>query len=139
MKVVIATNEGGLEDGVSPVFGRCRNFTVAECEGGEVAKTEVVGNTGFSSAGGAGIQAAQQVNEMGAKAVIAGNFGPNAAAVLSQGGVEMIQYRGNAGEAAREYAKGILKPVEGPTVRDHFGGGRRGFGGRGQGRRRGGT
>jgi predicted Fe-Mo cluster-binding NifX family protein len=129
MKIAVATNKGGLEDMVSPVFGRCQTYTLVECEGGEIKKTEAMANPGFTAAGGAGIQAAQYVGGLKPEAVIAGNFGPNAAAVLTQMGVKMVQAQGNAGEAVLKYMKGELKPTNTPTVRGHFGMGRRGFGG----------
>jgi len=141
MKIAVSTNNGGLEDEVCPVFGRCMRYTLVECEGKEVKKTVVKENPGFSAGGGAGIQAAQFVVNEGVKAVISGNFGPNSAAVLKQAGVEMIQSLGNSGEAVRKYLNGESKPVDAPTVQDHYGMGRRGMGvggGRGRGGGRGG-
>lgn len=121
MKIVVATNTGGLGDDVSPVFGRCANFTVCECEGEENRKTEVVENPAFSSAGGAGIKAAQYAVGEKAEAVIAGNFGPNAANVLKAAGVAMVLGSGKAGENVARYLRGELKPVSESTVLEHFG------------------
>jgi predicted Fe-Mo cluster-binding NifX family protein len=131
LKVVVATNQGGLDDMVSPVFGRCPTYTVVECEGNEIKDTTVQENPGFTAAGGAGIQAAQYVSNLKSEAVVAGNFGPNAAAVLSQTGIKLIQTQGNVREVVAKYLKGELQSLTGPTVRDHFGMGRRGLGGRG--------
>ena len=129
MKIAVSTNNGGLEDEVCPVFGRCMKYTLVECEGKDVKKTEVKENPGFASGGGAGIQAAQFVVNEGVKAVVSGNFGPNSAAVLKQAGVEMIQFQGKVADALQKYLDGELMPLEAPTVRDHFGRCRRGFGG----------
>jgi len=139
MKIVVATNNGGLDDAVSPVFGRCPTYTVVECEDNEIKNSTVEENPGFSATGGAGIQAAQFVGSLSAEAVIAGNFGPNAVAVLSPMGVKMILEQGNVGEVVSKYLKGKLQPIADPTVGDHFGMGRGGSGGiggfgRGQGR-----
>lgn len=131
MKIVVGTNKGGLDDTVSPVFGRCPTYSVVECEGNEIKDSTVEINPGFSAAGGAGIQAAQYVSGLNAEAVIAGNFGPNAASVLNQTGVKMIQAQGNVKDVVSRYLKGELQPITAPTVKDHFGMGRGGSGGRG--------
>ncbi|HEB84959.1 MAG TPA: hypothetical protein ENI92_08175, partial [Bacteroidetes bacterium] len=84
MRIVAATNRGGLDDTVSPVFGRCPTFTVLDAEGGEIVSHKVIQNPYAGAVGGAGIQAAQLVVNEGAEAVVAGSFGPNASNVLSQ-------------------------------------------------------
>lgn len=86
MKIAVATTQGGLEDVVSPVFGRCPTFTLVDVENGKVVSHEVVQNPYLSAMGGAGIQAAQLVISKGAQAILAGAFGPNATNVFSQGG-----------------------------------------------------
>jgi len=133
IKIAVSTNNGGLEDEVCPVFGRCMRYTLVECEGKDVKRTEDKENPGFASGGGAGIQAAQFVVNEGVKAAVSGNFGPNSAAILKQAGVEMIHFQGNVGDAVRKYLEGELNPLDAPTVRDNFGRGRRGLGGRGRG------
>ena len=130
MKVAVATMSGGLDDMVSPVFGRCQTFTLVECEGKEIKDAKVAENKSFNAAGGAGVQAAQFVAGEKAKAVISGNFGPNASAVLSSSEVEMIQAQGNVREVVEKYLKGELSPVSSSTVDLNYGkGGGPGFGG----------
>lgn len=133
MKIAVSTNKGGMDDEVCQVFGRCMSYTLVDCEGKQAKKTGIRENPGFSFGGGAGIHAAQFVVNEGVKAVISGNFGPNSAAVLKQAGVEMIQFRGKVADAVQKYLEGELNPVDDPTVKDHFGGGRRGFRGAGRG------
>ncbi len=137
MRVAVATNKGGLGDSVSPVFGRCPTYTVVEADDA-VKGADTVGNPGHTAAGGAGIQAAQYVTELGVNAALAGNFGPNAAAVLERSGVEMVRAEGNVKDAVEAYLRGELKPLEEPNVRGHFGMGRGGRGGGGRGGRGGG-
>ena len=98
--------------------------------------------------GGAGIQSAQFVSSLGAKAVITGNCGPNAVKTLNAAGIEL--YAGQTGtvrEAVDNFKKGLLTPTNQATVPDHFGASRGGGamtdrgggmgGGRGMGRGRG--
>jgi len=133
MKVVIATMKGGLDDVVSPVFGRCATYTIVETEGKEIKDVKTVENPSASATGGAGIKAAQFVANETAEYVVAGNFGPNAAAVLMQAGVKMIQAQGSVKDTVDKIVSGELKPTDGPTVQTNFG---KGFG-RGQGGGRG--
>ncbi|NOX44285.1 MAG: dinitrogenase iron-molybdenum cofactor, partial [Caldiserica bacterium] len=87
---VAATERGGLDDRISPVFGRAPTFTVVEVEDDEIKTATVIDNPHASAAGGAGIQAAQFVVEKGPEAVFAGHFGPHASGVLAQAGVKAI-------------------------------------------------
>ncbi|MCD6447906.1 MAG: NifB/NifX family molybdenum-iron cluster-binding protein [Thermoplasmata archaeon] len=114
MKIVVATNTGGLEDSVSPVFGRCQTFTVVEAEGNEIKRTEVIPNQFAAAVHGAGIQAAQWVASQGAKAVIAGNFGPNVTNILQQAGVEMVVAQGIVREVVEKYLRGELSSSPSP-------------------------
>ncbi|MCR4404404.1 MAG: DUF5320 family protein [Candidatus Acetothermia bacterium] len=111
MKIVVATTKGGLDDQVAPTFGRTPTFTVVEVEGGKIGKAEVVPNQFAGAPGGAGIQAAQWAANAGAKAVIAGNYGPNASGVLGQAGIELLTVSGlTVREAVERYLKGELAP-----------------------------
>ncbi|MBU4406080.1 MAG: NifB/NifX family molybdenum-iron cluster-binding protein, partial [Candidatus Altiarchaeota archaeon] len=131
MKIAIATQKGGLDDEVSPFFGRCPVFTMVYVEGEEIKNSDVIQNESASATGGAGIQAAQFIVEQKAEAVMAGNFGPNAARILSSAGIKMVPAQGNVKEAVMKYLSGDLKPVPDSTVEGHFGMG--GGMGRGQG------
>ena len=116
MKICVATTKGGLDDQVSPVFGRCQTFTFVEVEGKEIKNTEVVQNQFAGAMGGAGIQAAQLVVNKGVQAVIAGNFGPNAFPILSQGGAKVISIQGiTVKDAVMKYLSGELSSTQQPT------------------------
>jgi len=83
MKLLIASaGEGGLDDMVSPVFGRCPSYTIVEVENSQIKNVRVIPNQYASAAGGAGIQAAQLAANEGVTAVIASHFGPNATMIL---------------------------------------------------------
>ncbi|HEX54615.1 MAG: dinitrogenase iron-molybdenum cofactor [Candidatus Altiarchaeales archaeon] len=121
MKIAVATTSGGLDDQISPVFGRCQTFTIVEADNGEIKEVEVIQNESASSAGGAGIRASQLMVEKGVDTVIAGNFGPNSATILKKAGIKMVQTRGNVKEILMKYLNGDIKPITTPTVGEHFG------------------
>ena len=90
MKICISTTNGGLDDQISMVFGRCPTFTFVDVEEKEIKNVDVVPNEFAEAAGGAGIQAAQLVAGKGANVMIAGNYGPNAFPILNPAGVQVI-------------------------------------------------
>lgn len=117
MKIAVATTGGGLDDMVSPVFGRCQTFTMVEVEGNQIKGASVVPNQYASAMGGAGIQAGGFIANQGAKAAIAGSFGPNVAAVLGQAGVEMVPASGmKVRDAVQKYLSKELLPVSQATA-----------------------
>ncbi len=91
MRIVVASSsQGGLEDTVSPQFGRAPVFTIVDIEDGEIKDVKTVQNPAAMLPQGAGIQAAQFVAQQGATHVVAGNFGPNSSMVLAQMGIEIV-------------------------------------------------
>jgi predicted Fe-Mo cluster-binding NifX family protein len=128
MKVVITAQGGNLDAEPSPVFGRCPVFLFVDSGTRQV---EALENPAVAAPGGAGIQAAQMVVDRGARAVITGRLGPNAARVLEAAGVDTFLVGGStAGEALERYLAGQLTPLEASAGPPR--------GGRGQGRGRGG-
>lgn len=111
----MATTNGGLDDTVSPVFGRCQTFTFVEVKGEEIKDTNVIQNQYAGGVSGVGIQAGQFIVQQGATAAIAGNFGPNVSAVLSQAGVEMIFAQGNVRDILEKYLNKELSPTQPPA------------------------
>ena len=141
MKIAVATEIGGLEDVVSPVFGRCRTFTIVETDRRDVKKVDVVSNASAQAMRGAGIQAAQTLVNLGVNAVIAGNFGPNAFNVLNQAGVALYMGAGmRVKDAVKALLNGSLQGITSSGQPGFYGPGMgmgRGMGrGRGAGRRR---
>ncbi|MBC7317811.1 NifB/NifX family molybdenum-iron cluster-binding protein [Candidatus Bipolaricaulota bacterium] len=104
---VAATALGGLDDQISPVFGRASTFTVVEVEGGKILGASVVENPFHNAPGGAGIRAAQFVAEKRPRAVFAGNFGPNVAEIFAQIGIDMVPVSGRTvRQAVEDYLAG---------------------------------
>ena len=132
VKIVVATQNGGLDDQVSQVFGRCQTYTVVNVENGKIQNSEVVQNQYANATSGAGIQAAGFATNEGAEAIISGNFGPNVASVLNQAGVKMVPASGlSVREAVQKYLDGELEPISEATSAAQSGmsqGGGRGMG-----------
>jgi predicted Fe-Mo cluster-binding NifX family protein len=116
MKIAVATSgKGGLDDIVSPVFGRCPTFTIVEVEGDSIKGAEVLENPSMNAPGGAGIQAARMIINFGVKAVIAGNFGPNATPMFVQEGIELIPAQNvTVRDAVEKYLKKEIVSVQAP-------------------------
>lgn len=131
VRLVVATQQGGLDDQVSPMFGRCQTYTIVDAEREGIEKTEVAQNQYADAMRGAGIQAAGFVANQEPEAVIAGNFGPNVASVLNQSGVKMVPASGvSVRQAVQKYLKGELETVSQATspAKRGMGGGGRGMG-----------
>lgn len=75
---------------VSPMFGRCPNFTVVEIEGKEIKDVNVLPNQYVSAPSGVGIAVVQMLAGEGVRYILAGRFGPNVSAVSGQLGIQMV-------------------------------------------------
>ncbi len=141
MKVCICATGPNLDSQVSPVFGRCPYFLIVD------SKTEefkAIPNLAGQVGRGAGVGAAQIAASEGAKAVICGNFGPNAFSVLQMSGIKIYPgvFNLSCKQALDKYNQGELKEIKVPTGPGLFGppAGRGGLGpgpGRARKRRRG--
>ncbi|RKY13277.1 MAG: dinitrogenase iron-molybdenum cofactor biosynthesis protein [Planctomycetota bacterium] len=115
MLVVVTSQGDTLDSQVDGRFGRCAWFLFYDTEKDELV--EAVQNAAAAAGGGAGIQAAQFVVNKGAKAVITGNVGPNASAVLQGAGVEIyVGASGTVKDAIEAFKAGKLTKASGPTV-----------------------
>jgi predicted Fe-Mo cluster-binding NifX family protein len=140
MRIVVTASGTHLDAPISPIFGRCPIYLFVDTE---TLAYEAVENPAISASAGAGIQAAQFVVEHGARALLTGNIGPNAANVLQAADVPVYQiFEGTVQQAVEMFRQGRLNPIGGANVPSHSGmrGGRgmgmgRGVGmGRGRGR-----
>lgn len=86
---VASQGPGGLEDFVSPIFGRCPSFTIVEIEGKTIKGVKVLPNQ-YISAHSVGVAVVQMLANEGVKYIIAGRFGPNVSAVSDQLGIQMV-------------------------------------------------
>jgi predicted Fe-Mo cluster-binding NifX family protein len=136
MKIVVSAMGYDLESPFSPVFGRCQAFVFVDTE---TMAFQSIPNPAASAGGGAGVQAAQEVVDRGAQAVISGAVGPNAYQVLASAGVAVCVFEGGTvRQAVEAYRAGRLSSVGEPTGPAHGGAGMmrgmgaaRGMGGRG--------
>jgi predicted Fe-Mo cluster-binding NifX family protein len=119
MKIAVASTANTLDSYVDPRFARAAYFIIIDTE---TNHTVVIENDSISAAGGTGISAAKTVIDAGAKAVITGNCGPNAARTLIAADVRL--YTGistTVKEALELFKAGKLTEAEGPNVQQHFG------------------
>ena len=135
MRIVVTSSGTHLDAPISPVFGRCPIYLFVDTE---TLASEAVENPAISASSGAGIQAAQFVVEQGARALLTGNIGPNAANALEAADVPVYQiFEGTVRQAVEMFKQGRLNLTGGANVPSHSGM-RAGRGmGRGVGMRRG--
>jgi predicted Fe-Mo cluster-binding NifX family protein len=120
VKIAISATQPSLEADVDPRFGRCACFLLVESESGQLLQAEK--NAFAAASGGAGTQAAQQIAEWGAEAVLTGNIGPNAFQILNAAGIPTYPgVSGSVKDAIASLLAGELKPVGSPTTRAHHG------------------
>ena len=119
MKLVITTTGQSLDAPMDRRFGRAGGFLVYDLE--TEAYTVIDNDQNLQAAQGAGIQAAQQVVNAGAQAVITGHCGPKAFRVLSA--AEVAIYNCDAetvAQAIDQYKSGQLQPAQAADVEGHW-------------------
>ena len=110
MKVAVTSQGSVLSSEVDPRFGRARYFVVVDTESGEFVAHD--NGTNLEAVHGAGVQAAQDVVNLGAEAVITGNLGPKAAAGLRAGNVAVYrQTWGTVRDAIEQFKAGRLPEI----------------------------
>jgi predicted Fe-Mo cluster-binding NifX family protein len=119
MKIAVSAKGKTLESELDARFGRAACFIVADPD---TLSYDVVENTqNLNAAQGAGIQAAKTVADQKVSAVLTGNCGPKAYAVLEQAGINVITgLSGTVKQALEDYKKGNLNPSDGPNVDGHW-------------------
>ncbi|SRR6056297_3148444 len=134
MKIAITATKKEKGSNIDPRFGRTHYFLILNDDG---KVEEIIDNQAQAAQRGAGISAAQKLENKDVNIIITGNIGPNAFNALSSAGVKVFLAEANitAAEAFKKWEKDKLKEVEKPNVGGHFGEGK-GIG-RGQGRGRG--
>jgi predicted Fe-Mo cluster-binding NifX family protein len=114
MKVAVTARGSALSSELDPRFGRASHFVLVDAESGEYSARANTQNA--RAAHGAGTKAAQDVVGLGAKAVITGDIGPKAAAVLQA--ADVVVYRqtwGTVRDAIEHFRSGRLKSLEPPS------------------------
>jgi len=119
MKVAVSAAGPNLDSPIDPRFGRCQYLLIVDSESLDF---EAVENPAMTAPGGAGIQAAQLVGQMGAGAVITGDCGPNAYQVLSAAGIGIfVGASGSVRQAIEAYKRGELRATPGPSAEAYSG------------------
>jgi len=119
MKVVVTSQGPDLASEVDPRFGRAKFFIVVDTETGEFAAHDNAQN--LDAVQGAGIQAAQNVVNLGVDAVITGNVGPKAFTALQAGNVKAyIGSAGSVSDAMEQLKAGRLECASKPNVEGHW-------------------
>lgn len=119
MKVAVSSSGPELSSPADQRFGRCAYFVLVETDS---MTAQSHPNESRAATGGAGIQTGQFVASLGAKAVLTGNVGPNAARVLGAAGIKVyVGVSGTVEEAVDAYRAGTLKEAPSATVGPHFG------------------
>ena len=115
MVVAITSVDGTLEGKVDERFGRARKIVLYDMT---TKKHSIVDNANnLNAAQGAGIQAAQNVVRLGAKAIISGHFGPKAYRTLQMAGLEVYSATDmTVNEAIKRFKKGKLIKLAGADV-----------------------
>lgn len=119
MKIAITSSGDNLNSQMDPRFGRCQYFVVVDPD---TMDFKAIPNESAVASGGAGIQAAQTIVNVGINTLITGNMGPNAFEVLSAAGIEtMTGASGTVRYALELYKSGSLLSAAGATVGAHSG------------------
>ncbi|MCD4708071.1 MAG: NifB/NifX family molybdenum-iron cluster-binding protein [Candidatus Sabulitectum sp.] len=119
MKIAIASSGNTLESPVDGRFGRAPGFIVYDTDNDTFTIADNRQN--LNAAQGAGIQAAQNVAETGAGAVIAPNFGPKAFSVLKAAGIKaLISNAATVQDVIDEYKSGKLSESSSANVQGHW-------------------
>ncbi|MBN2333394.1 MAG: NifB/NifX family molybdenum-iron cluster-binding protein [Deltaproteobacteria bacterium] len=119
MKIAVSSSGSSMDAQVDPRFGRCQFFIIVDSESGEF---KALPNEFQGASGGAGTQAGQLMvsNEVGA--VLTGNCGPNAFAVLQGAGVQVVTgVSGTVRQAVDRFQQGTLPGSAAPNVESHAG------------------
>ncbi len=140
MRIAIpTTGEKGLDDIVSPVFGRAPFFTFVDLDdNGNISNVFTKQNPGSLAQRSAGIAAAQTIISNGANVVIAQQIGPNSFDILRAGNIKILSGAGNVKDVVERYKRNELPELamSGGFGRGFGRGFRKGFGRGGFGRGR---
>lgn len=119
MKIIFTTSGNDLGAPLDGRFGRAPKFLVYDLE----AETfEVVDNRqNLNAAQGAGIQSAETVARLGAKAVVTGNCGPKAFQVLRTAGIGIFNTDApTVALALEQYRSGALAEAQSANKDGHW-------------------
>jgi predicted Fe-Mo cluster-binding NifX family protein len=121
MKIAVTSYGEDLASKIDRSFGRAKWFVVIDKETGTF---EAHSNTqNVNAAQGAGIQAAQNISDLGADVVLTGNVGPNAYRTLNAASIKIFIVGKKVEiveEAISEWELGTLREVSEATIEGHW-------------------
>jgi predicted Fe-Mo cluster-binding NifX family protein len=98
----------GLNSAVSPHFGRCPYFVLADVEGGEVKQVKSVENPYYGQHQPG--QVPGFIHSQGANVILTGGMGHRAVGFFQQFGIEPVTgAQGTVAQALEQYLKGELQ------------------------------
>jgi predicted Fe-Mo cluster-binding NifX family protein len=120
MKIAVTSTGTSSNSPIDQRFGRAQCFLVHDLEAGEWS---VIDNSqDHEAARGAGVQAAQHIVDRNVAAVVTGNCGPKAFAVLKAADIAVYQgFSGTAEDAVAAYKDGSLVPAGRENVEANHG------------------
>ena len=119
MKIVFTTSGNDLNAPLDSRFGRASKFLVYDLDS---ETFDVVDNQqNLNAAQGAGIQSAETVARLGAKALVTGHCGPKAFRVLLAAGIKIYNTDARTvAEALEHYRAGKLTEARSADVEGHW-------------------
>ncbi len=119
MKIAITSMDGTLEGMVDERFGRARKLVVYDVGADTFEVAENSKQMNLSQ--GAGIQAAQNVVNLGVRAIVSGHLGPKAFQVLQSAGIDAYSAVNiTVADAIKQYRDGSLNKLAGADVQGHW-------------------
>jgi len=120
MKIAITSYGKDLSSKTDRSFGRAKWFVLMDTETGAFEAHSNEQNV--NAAQGAGIQAAQNVANLGAEVVLTGNVGPNAFRTLSAAsiGIFIVKADMTVEQALSEWKEGKLQETSESTIDGHW-------------------
>ena len=120
MKIAITSYGKDLSSKTDRSFGRAKWFILVDTETGAFEAHSNEQNV--NAAQGAGIQAAQNVSNLGAEAILTGSVGPNAFRTLSAAsiGIFIVKADMTVEQALSEWKEGKLQETSESTIEGHW-------------------
>ena len=119
MKLAITSQGQDLGSEVDERFGRAKFFVTIDTETGAFEAHDNTQN--LNAAQGAGIQAARNVADLGAEAVVTGNVGPKAFSALQAANIRVhIGATGSVQNALEAFKAGKLRHADEANVDGHW-------------------
>ncbi len=114
MKLAVSATGDDLKSQLDRRFGRCSFFVIMNPE---TMEYETIQNVSQGASGGAGIKAAQTLEDAEVDSLITGNVGPNAFNALTAAGIDIFTgVSRTVKETIDKYNEGELSQANEPTA-----------------------